>query len=316
MKRFFITVIFFLSSLSLYALENFSLNVESSFDYTTGEAGEHLFTRKKNVENEYTSLLVWEEKPFLSAGIKADGNWNNYFFKLNTTAGIPGDSGSMYDYDWFMNTNVCQSRSISVEHITGAFYSDLEAGYTFRFDSRFAVIPFFGVTNNFIDFKGDENAPGLMDPYPYDSDIISYDSAEAKSFRGVSITYWRYTLLTWAGFYYRFNPLDAVTFDFFTAISPFTYVFSEDYHSNSKSYYHDNPIGGFTGIKLGLNTNIRISKIFSIQLDVQYFYLGLIRGETYTSYTPAKLGTHYKGSEVGATQEEFTVSAGVKINLF
>lgn len=324
-KVFAFTVLLF-SAAMLFCSEDFHFSFTPKFSTTIGQLGEHLFVKDQTVENNQTSLLEWNETSAPTIGGEVELLAASHFYiGIAFTAGIPMYVGQMYDYDWFMNTNICQSRSISPEKLTELYYTDFDFGYKIDLTSSLSLIPLVGVSYKYINFFADVSN-GYTDPEPYDADIISFDDKNAEKFEATWITYWRATTLLWIGTDVQFSLNKFISFDCMLKIAPYISAKSEDNHPGSRykedtdepigKFLQDFPTGYFKAFNLMLSSQIRLSKMLSLNLKLEGFYLGLITGPTYTSSKPGILGNLENSDYIGDTQKDLTFSLGFKINLF
>ena len=279
-------------------------------------------------------MLEWKESPVLIAGGDAELLIaRHFYFGVAFNAGIPMYIGQMYDYDWFMNTNICQSRSISPEKLTELYYTDFDFGYKIDLTSSLSLIPLVGVSYKYINFYADDQPLVYADEDRYDSNIISWDSPEAEAHPGSWISYWRSTLLFWIGTSVNYSVNNKISFNCSFKIAPYISATSEDNHPKtgrpiidengnefflctSRHYLQDLPTGCFNAFNLMLSSQIRLSKMLSLNLKIEGFYLGLITGPTYTSSESGILGGEESSLYIGDTQKDLTFSLGFKINLF
>ncbi len=344
-KVFAFTVLLF-SAASLFCSENFKFSLTPKFGFTIGELGEHLFTKNTTdpdrndvpIDHNQTSLLVWKLNPAVSLGFDAELIVSKHIF-INTSfsAGLPAYVGQMYDYDWFNHTNICQSRSISEERLTEMYYTDIDCGYLFNVTSSLKVTPILGFTYKYINFFADDSlgtVNGYMDPDPglrndflpteTDDEIISYDDPRAYPFESTWISYWRGTDILWFGAYADYSLNKNISFNCSFKIAPYIYAKSEDNHPGVHAkkdkpqgdFLQDIPSGSFKAFNIMISSNFKLDERISVNMKFEWFYLDLITGPTYKSYTPGVLGKQWENDYCGDTQKDLTFSLGFKINLF
>lgn len=341
-KKLLALSVLIFSAAMLFSAEDLKFSVTPKINYTTGQLGEYLFTyltenhKPKSVpmEHNQTSLLEWKEKYLFSCGIDSELLlYKHVFFGLSFSAGIPMYVGQMYDYDWFLHTSICQSRSISEEKLTALYYTDFDYGFAINIISSLSLTPFMGISYKYIDFFADDQPLVYQDPKPYDEKIISWDSPDAEVAPGSYISYWRSTIFFWMGTKVDYSPTDKISFSCSFKIAPNISVKSEDNHPGDgtqiqdengnpyykckyRTYYQDMPYGSFKAFDVMVSSQIKINKRLSVNCKFEWLNLSLITGPTYTSFKPGELGSLQKEDFVGATQKDITFSLGLKINLF
>lgn len=304
----------------LFAEINFNFSVTPDFSVTLGNLGEHLYNNNKNLEHNMTSLLTWQESPVLTAGLTGSLSLANLFLNVSFHAALPMNSGSMYDYDWFVNKNICQSRSISDESLTEAYFTDADFGYEFKISNDCFISPLIGFSYKYIDFYA---APTVVyaDPTRYDNNIICYDSPDAEEFNGSWITYWRESYLYWIGVNLKCRYNKDLFITCTLKISPYSNTISEDNHPKDSNflnriYYQDLAEGFFSALQFNLKGEYTLSKLLTLVTKADILTFGVITGSTYDSDEPGILGSYNTSSYIGASQNDITFSTGLRINLF
>lgn len=298
-----------------------SFEVTPVFSSRLGWYGEHLYTKVKDSEHPETSYLEWQQNSILTYGAKAEGRLWNFYLRGECFFGFPMRSGSVYDYDWFMNTNTCQSLSIGEENLVKL--SDFSGSLSYLFQLKnFDFMISAGVSRGYIYFDSPEKQYGRADPLRYDSDVVDYASDGAEVFTTCHLSYERYTFFTWVGGEFRFYPSDRLSLDLAFALAPYSSTESEDHHdydndydADSGEYFQDMCSGYFLAYKLNAGCKYYFSKHVGAYAGVQALYMPMIYGSTYTSGKSWVLGSLSSADYVGASEFTWSFSSGITFRI-
>ncbi len=294
-----------------------SFEVTPFFSSRLGWYGEHLYTKVRNAEHPMTSYLEWQQNSVFTFGTKAEGRISNFYLNGECSFGIPMRTGLIYDYDWFMNTNICQSLSVGEENLIRSYDFGGSISYLFPLKHLDFMIS-AGCSYAYVYFDSPENQYGRADPHRGDSDVISYDSEEAVIFSTCHLSYERYTFYSWLGGEFRYHPSDKLSFNLAFSLSPYSSTESEDHHdydndydADSGEYFQDVCSGFFWAYKFSAGCRYYFSKYAGAYTGARIVYMPPIYGRTYTSGHSRVLGSLSSADYVGASEFTCTFFAGI-----
>jgi len=261
----------------------FSIGIQFGFIY--GQAFEYVYPLDNDTKGSLLSELIWDMKPVLYYGIKADfGKVNPYvspgfFSSLSFKAGIPAKTGVMEDRDWMSTENNSLTHFSSHDNITKEmFTADLLLGASFPVKSLFFIKPFFSGSWMRFSFSGKDGSGTYARNkgsayYPID------DNPKHITYSGEVIRYEQNWLLLATGFSIGTDILFPLTFELFLKISPLTYCSATDEHLTTRMIYKDFTSFGFY-YEPEVNVSIFLKQI-ELSFNFAYRYIGKTKGETY-----------------------------------
>jgi outer membrane protease len=126
---------------------SYGFSLSPAFGFLYGQSDEIVY--KYPGRDLYQSLLIWDLKPLVYAGLKADFGQvnpfekNGFFGELSFKIGLPLRTGTLEDWDWFNNkadysTHFSRHDAFS----RNAILSDVSAGYSWRLNDFIALCAF------------------------------------------------------------------------------------------------------------------------------------------------------------------------------
>lgn len=331
MKRIFSSIIFlfslFSASAQFFSSQDFHLNIEPTFSYSSGVLNESLYHSRD--KNKRISLLEWERK-LLLYGVQASGNFKKLHFRTGAELGIPSKSGEMRDSDWLNESDYAMKTTYSVgtNNADRNFNSVLAISYDFEPVRGFFIFPEMQAQYSFDSFYRKKGANGWYGQSEYSSDGKNHwwYEDEAEKFphtywneekgrfvtrKLAGIDYYRHSVYIWSGLGIAFlvNRLrvDAAFF-----VAPFTYFSAEDRHHTAAddNVLHEIQKDFFASYKLRLGFSYEVSRFVDISLRGEMVASSEIKGDLF-------LGWHKDSSQpTGASVRTASITAGVKMKIF
>lgn len=302
-------------SKSSFYSEHFLFCVEPFCGVSFGELGEHLYLNDTSVENTRTSYLQWEENPVFLYGANIEAKLFNIHLNLSASSTFFNvRSGSMYDSDWFMQTNIKQSYSISDEYVQKALNAEAKLGYDFKINSTILLTPYVGASYRYIAFTCPAGGKIWYDPMQYDDNIISYDAPNASYGTTVQIDYWRKSIFTWMGLSCTIQPVSSLLLTFSPAVAPFVRIVSVDHHYNKGGiFFTDKPEGFFCAFEFAAEIAFRLNAHLGLSIHATVLMLSTIHGDTYESNREDMLGDKNPIQNAGASELTGSIFTGIQI---
>ena len=335
MKKIFLSLAFACFSLPLFAInwEDFSLSVEPFLGLKSGQVDEYVFLKNSNFSDDKLSELNWEIKPEWYYGLKAHGEWKNFFEETQISFGIPMNTGLMMDSDWrniqysaSSGGNTAQTNySESDNHLDYDISFSLKGGYEFTVKEIFKIKPAAAFEYHNIKFTGKGgtawygntiNTGECHDYGPW----YNYNDSNHRTILGFSgkdvISYQRSIDFLWLGS--DFSVILPKNFEVSTGFffAPFVYAISYDSHLLTKIDYADKTIGFFGAFKWNLGATYNITEKHAVSLSASYFYMRVLRGDDYEKASSASSYKKSSSAEGGAGAKYFDLTLSYRFKIF
>jgi outer membrane protease len=315
-----LVIIFFLFAVnnSAYSQEQkerkYSLSTGTQFGFIYGQALELVYPLPNNTKGGLLSELLWNMKPVFYYGVQLDFSRFNimsgpgFFASLGFKAGIPGNSGTMEDRDWWSTENDSLTVFSSHKNNTSEFfYFNADIGASFPVKTYFYVKPFISGSWTRFSFTGSDGY-GLMarqkSPTTY---YPITDNPQQYTFTGEVIRYKQDWLLIACGFSIGTKILSPFSIELSFQISPFNYCAATDDHLTTNSTFKDFTFNGFY-IEPGGSFSFSVERLEFIY-EFTYRYIGRTRGESYSKYTSSDyiLSNNESGAGLSIINSRFLV---------
>ncbi len=340
----------FLSSLPLIAEKSdWNLSVMPMFGLKNGTVGEYVFLKKSNYSDDTASELFYDLKPELYGGLKIRGGWRGIFAEASFSAGIPMNTGTITDSDYFNNSpskvsaetallapNSKTNYSESDCMLDYDFSCGIKVGYDFLvFKNDYIKIdikPFYSFDYNNFKFTGKDGkfwygsllSSGYYAPYTDEEHRTTGTFASTRaSYDGEDFCYKRWSTIHWIGFDVAVGLPLKFTVSTGFQVAPYIYSESTDIHYLTTVAYLDVVDGFFSVYKWNCGVSYQISKRNSVGISAAWFYMRTLRGDDYVkSYAAYKKDESFYSSEKsstaegGADQFYFDLSLSWKFSIF
>ena len=295
-KRLAFPLLFFLS-VSIYAKSNFSLNITPHTGVTFAQVDEILY----DSNGEQCSLLEWEEKPVIDAGVSLDFLIKRFLITTDFEFSFLAGDSKMTDTDW--NNKEKYSVTVHPLNATKNFDTSLKFAYQIKKSENhwLTVQPELQIEYMYFDFDAG-NGKGVR----YDRNIKVY---------GVDFT--RHSFFVFTGLKGiaeigdRFN----IAADFLFA--PYTYQYETDFHKGVKNPFTSIEIqkGYFSKYKAGLTAGIKVNDKFAINLFTQFLFGRKDKGDFYSNYYTEEI-TKFQDQQSGTNIFAFKCGLGTNFLIF
>ena len=291
----------------------YSLGVIYGFVY--GQAQEYVYPT--DTKAEYLSELLWDMKPVLYYGLKADINRNNlmsktgFFSSVSIKIGVPRESGAHENRDWVSTENKNLTHFSSHTNETFEFYwADAFFGVSIPIASYFYIKPFISGSWMRFAFSGKDGYGKYARTvdgsyYPIDDSPVEY------SFEGMNvIRYKQDWFLAAAGFSIGTEILKPLSFELSFHITPLTYCAAKDEHlTNSKTFIDTTSFGLFIEPKGRISLSLQKMEF---SLEAAYRRINNTKGPSYADI--GNIGSYrLSPNEAGAALSLFDVRFSSKI---
>lgn len=215
------------------------------------------------------SKLDWEEKNIYEFGIGADITFFDFFVSAQFSAGLPLNTGNMYDSDWNLD-GLKKTFTISECDLKQSFDSQIEISYHTPKLFIFRLEPAVQAQYMFQNFNAHDGYGwyGAKEyaKIPRNYDVAWNDPLARKAKKIRDIDYYRHTFLTFFGFEFYYMPAENFSIKTGFFISPFAYMYSLDTHHKSSAnvHYCDVQYGYFSKYKTTLKAEYKIKKRLKI----------------------------------------------------
>ncbi len=305
---------------------DFKLSLEPLAGFRYGQIDEYVFLKQCDYSDDKLSELNWELKNEYYAGANIEAGWKKIFIKTTFTAGIPMQTGSMTDSDW-LNAQVANAGDYQYKTCYSSHDNYLEYDFSFGIKSGYdfdllekekfslKVRPFLGFDYNIIKFKG-KNGSGS---YGYGSSpYLEYNDENSLeyTYSGKVISYQRQTYLTWLGFETVFELFSRYRLNTGFQFSPYLYAESIDTHWIRSDMFADTNPGYFSAFKWYAGHCVKINTRNSINLNLQWLYIRVLRGDDYSKSVSASKWSKDSTVDGGAGEFYFDMSLGWKVRIF
>jgi outer membrane protease len=309
-------------------------SIEPVFSIRNGYLGEYVLLKDPIYSDNKLSYLEWQIKNELMAGIKAEGGYKKTVFSLSANFGFPQSSGIVMDSDWFNNDSASVASTSGYNYKTHYSESDnnidydfdinIKAGWKFKPAGFVSIIPSLGFSYSQTKFTAKEGwnkygkeIAGTGSPYSPSSE------AAVSSFAGLGtvLEYHREQSIVWLGADFQFTLPDNFFINAGLWAAPYSYTFNTDNHPYSEVrgfqgvYFVDICDGWFSAWKFNLSTGLNFTKKLSASLNIEYFLLTQITGDSYTKNYEEKTYTHHTVQMGGADAQTYTLSLSAKYKI-
>ncbi len=330
MKKIISALIFITLSFSGFALssEDFSLSVEPLFGMKWGQIDEYVFLKECTYDDDKLSELNWEIKPEFYGGAKVSGSWKKFFGELQFSAGFPMQTGLMMDSDW-LNADTAgledyqykTNYSESDNYLDYDYTFEIKAGYDFEPYKndflRVSVKPFAGLYFNSISFDAEGGSYWYGETVNGTYQLPWNDSStKEEHFTGKVISYKRTSYIFWLGFDSDIELSKNFILNAGFKFSPYLYAESIDTHWLKQKMFADKTPGYFGAFKWNLGAEYKIAKRHSVLLNASYFYMRVLRGDSFAKSTTSKTYAKDTTDDGGAGAKHFDISLSYRFKFF
>ena len=353
--RFFCVVFLVLPSLAAAEKADWSLSVQPRFGFKYGEAGEYVFSKTPNYSDDTVSELVYEAKPELYGGLDVCGGWKRVFARVSACGGIPMNTGTVSDSDWFNNSPEYVRKAdslLTANHKTHYSESDCRLDYDFSFGvalgydvrvfegSRVSVSvrPFYVFDYSAFRFTAKDGeawyGANVGGHYAAWNDEENRSASSGKfsanaDYDGEDLSYRRWSVAHWIGLGASVSLPFKFTVDTGFCVAPYVYAESTDFHylnntKNGGTVYLDVTDGLFSAYKWNCGVSYSVSARNAVCVSATWFYLKTLRGDGYRKSRrdyendDGKFFPNEKSktTESGASRRFVDVSVGWKCSIF
>ena len=326
--RFFIPLLLFVLPAFPAKSRDFVFFAEPIFGIRNGQVDEYVFLKKCAYDSDKLSELNWEIKNEFYGGIRTGFEWGNFFSEFSVSGMLFSQKGLMADSDW-MNTTVANAEnyqyktnySESDNFLSKDYSIGAKIGCSFwLFENDFASIsikPFAGFTFSAIAFDA-KNGTAWYGNY-IGAYQAPYDDSENRSvydFSGMNlISYERKSYIAWLGFDFFSEISEKFVAGAGFSFSPYLYAESIDTHHQKNAMFGDKTTGCFGAFGWRLSAEYIISDRFSVLLGAEFFFMRVLRGNSYQKTVSASKYKLDSSSEGGAASHFLDIALSCRLKL-
>jgi hypothetical protein len=282
----------------------FFLSITPLCGYEYGQIDELTYSADSSGKNQKSGELNWEIKPSFYAGGMITGGWKFISLSGYFTGTIPGDCGSLYNSDWYNldDTKTCYSYSDNT--LTRSFQWGANLTVSLPLGDKCALAASAAFDYKTISFSA-ANGKGWYGELNSSTDSYyawnsSYVTTTSFSGKTVNTYDWSGTSW-WYGISLLLTPNKKLSVMTSASISPYSYIYAQDYHCLTGYTYTDTMEGKNSIFKFEMNASALLSWRFYFYSDLTIFLSKEIYGTD-----------EYSGNS--STDIQSTGTAGTKIN--
>lgn len=326
--RFFIPLLLFILPAFPAKSGDFVFFAEPILGIRNGQVDEYVFLKKCAYDSDKFSELNWKIKNEFYGGIRTGFEWGNFFSEFSVSGMLFSKKGLMADSDW-MNAALANAEdyqyktnySESDNFLSSDYSAGAKIGCTFwLFENDFASLsikPFAGFTFSAIAFDA-KNGTAWYGNYigTYQAPYNDSENSTTIDFSGMNvISYKRKSYIAWLGFDFAAELSEKFIARAGFSFSPYLYAESIDTHHQRSLMFGDKTPGCFGAFDWRLSAEYILSGRFSVLLGAEFFFMRVLRGD---SYNKSVSSSEYKldsTSEGGASSHFLDIALSCKIKL-
>lgn len=302
----------------------FQLSIHPTLGYRTGSIGEYVFSSDvkgtaTSVAPEGTkklSFLAWDVHALVVAGLELNMQYKSFLTQVYGEIGSPFSTGKMDDFDWDSTKGYLTNFSTHHNKITQHFILKGLIGWEFSSANRkLQFIPMVGGSWQETDMTGYDGY-GQYVPETSRETTPWTDDIEKQYFKGNLITYRHvvYQIDCLLRLQYNFNQKFTLKFD--SIFSPIIGVYGYDTHILRNKQFLDYNMNGQIGFGTAIGLDYQILPKHWLTLKINYDYLPVVTGKTYSKSTNELYYYPQHGTSGGASHWFVGVTLGWKFNFF
>ncbi|GAB6392050.1 MAG: omptin family outer membrane protease [Treponematales bacterium] len=295
-------------------ISGFSWNISLDAGAIMGQTGSLVYSDDTEEavwsENDLVSRMVWEMKPLWYAGVKTRVNISRFFVSAAIKVGIPGETGSMVDWDWLAVSTEVDMRKMLTHYSTStnatklALFTEARVGWRHRLMGDSSGDLFAALDYNYLAFWAYDTTGLYYDEYPDGS-----PGGYIWSRKGTAVAYKQLWLIPSVGYQAGGALNRYFNGSVFIKLSPYPILAADDEHILRQLHIEESLSGGFY-MNPGFTFTFTPTKRVSFSLTASYSGVWGSRGEAIYSWEPNSV-------EHGAqAYTEFSNTIGVHWSLW
>ena len=300
------------------------VSIQPSLGYKGGSIGEYLFNMNgvgKSVDyapagGKQLSYLQWDVYAMVLAELEVGFRYKAFHAQVTGEVGFPSKSGKMEDYDWQSTKGHQTNFSTHNGKLDSHFSLGGLLGWEFRFfTNRFCLTPLVGFHWQKTAMTGSYGYYQYVPETQYETTPWT-DSLPKGFFKGAVINYSQELYQIDCALRFLYNHNSHLRFTLDASIHPVLAAYGYDTHILKKEQYLDYEMKGGVGLGVALSAAYQVLPKHWLTLKVDYNYMPVVVGQTYSKGVNQKYYSPVSSSRGGASHWFVGVSLGWKFNLF